>query len=132
MHHNADIAVAVAIDGGLITPIVRAAETKSLAVIATEMKDLAARARDRKLKPAGIPGRHLLDLEPRHVRHQVLRLDHQRAAGRHPVGRRRREAARRGRRRAAVATVMSVTLTCDHRVIDGVIGSNFLIRPSRP
>ena len=56
MHHNADIAVAVAIDGGLITPIVRAAETKSLAMIATEMKDLASRARDRKLKPQEFQG----------------------------------------------------------------------------
>src|SRR5262249_7599536 len=51
LHHNADIAMAVAIDGGLITPIIFAAETKSLAQIAVEAKDLATRARERKLKP---------------------------------------------------------------------------------
>ena len=56
LHHNADIAVAVAIDGGLITPIVRKAETKSLAQISKEMKDLAQRARDRKLKPEEFQG----------------------------------------------------------------------------
>jgi pyruvate dehydrogenase E2 component (dihydrolipoamide acetyltransferase) len=56
LHHHADIAVAVAIDGGLITPIIRAAETKGLAEIATEMKDLAERARNRKLKPEEFQG----------------------------------------------------------------------------
>src|SRR3990167_9235652 len=53
MHHNADVSMAVAIDGGLITPIIRKAETKGLAQIATESKDLAKRARERKLKPEG-------------------------------------------------------------------------------
>ncbi|WP_304176299.1 pyruvate dehydrogenase complex dihydrolipoamide acetyltransferase, partial [Phenylobacterium aquaticum] len=56
MHHHADIAMAVALDGGLITPIIRAAETKGLAQIATEAKDLAARARARKLKPEEFQG----------------------------------------------------------------------------
>jgi pyruvate dehydrogenase E2 component (dihydrolipoamide acetyltransferase) len=56
MHHHADVAMAVAIDGGLITPIIRAAETKSLSQIATESKDLAKRARDRKLKPEEFQG----------------------------------------------------------------------------
>ena len=51
LHHHADIAMAVAIDGGLITPIIRSAELKGLAEIATETKDLAVRARARKLKP---------------------------------------------------------------------------------
>jgi len=56
LHHHADIAMAVAIDGGLITPIIRAAETKGLAQIAVEAKDLAARARDKKLKPEEFQG----------------------------------------------------------------------------
>ena len=56
LHKNADIAVAVAIDGGLITPIVRKAELKTLAEISSEMKDLAQRARDRKLKPEEFQG----------------------------------------------------------------------------
>ena len=57
-HKHSDVGVAVAIPGGLITPIVRKAESKSLSAISNEMKDLAARARGRKLKPRGIPGRH--------------------------------------------------------------------------
>src|SRR5206468_8632443 len=56
LHHHADIAMAVAIDGGLITPIIFAAETKSLAEIAAASKDLAGRARDRKLKPEEYQG----------------------------------------------------------------------------
>ncbi len=100
MHHHADIAMAVAVPGGLITPIIRAAETKGLAAIAAEAKDLAERARTKKLKPEEFQGGHLLDLQPGHVRHQVVRLDHQRTAGRDPLGRRGREAARGARRPA--------------------------------
>jgi len=56
MHKHADVAVAVAIDGGLITPIVRGAENKGLSTISSEMKDLAGRARERKLKPQEYQG----------------------------------------------------------------------------
>jgi len=56
MHKHADVAVAVAIDDGLITPIVRGAENKGLSTISSEMKDLAGRARDRKLKPQEYQG----------------------------------------------------------------------------
>src|SRR5690606_12538897 len=55
-HHHSDIGVAVAIPGGLITPIVRRAEEKTLSVIANEMKDMAGRARDRRLKPEEYQG----------------------------------------------------------------------------
>ncbi len=76
-HHHADIAMAVAIDGGLITPIIRAAETKGLAAIAEETKDLAERASEPQTQAGGISWRDFLDLQSGHVRHQVLRLDHQ-------------------------------------------------------
>ena len=69
-HKHSDIGVAVAMPGGLITPIIRNAETKSLSAISSEMKDFAARARARKLKPRGISGRHHGGVQPRHVRHQ--------------------------------------------------------------
>ena len=126
MHHNADIAVAVAIDGGLITPIVRKAETKSLADIAKEMKDLAQRARDRKLKPEefqggtfsvsnlgmfGIKSFNSIINEPQGCIMSV-------GAG-EP-----RAVVKNGQ--LAVATVMTVTLTCDHRVVDGSIGAKFV------
>ena len=126
IHHNADIAVAVAIDGGLITPIVRAAETKSLAVIATEMKDLAARARDRKLKPQEFQGGtfSISNLGMFGIKSFASIINEPQGAilsvG---VGEKRPVVANGA---LAVATVMSVTLTCDHRVIDGVVGSAFL------
>ena len=126
LHHNADIAVAVAIDGGLITPIVRKAETKSLADIAKEMKDLAQRARDRKLKPEefqggtfsvsnlgmfGIKSFNSIINEPQGCIMSV-------GAG-EP-----RAVVKNGQ--LAIATVMTVTLTCDHRVVDGSIGAKFI------
>ncbi len=127
MHKSAHVSVAVAIPGGLITPVVRDAQTKGLAHIAAEMKDLAARARERKLKPAGLHGRHVLDLQPRHVRHQGLRLDHQPARRHDPLRRRWREACcGEGRSRSWSPPMMTVTLTCDHRVVDGATGAKWL------
>ncbi len=126
LHHNADIAVAVAIDGGLITPIVRAAETKGLAIIATEMKNLAARARDRKLKPQEFQGGtfSISNLGMFGIRSFASIINEPQGAilsvG---VGEKRPVVVGDS---LAIATVMTVTLTCDHRVIDGVIGSNFL------
>ena len=126
MHHHADIAMAVALDHGLITPIIRAAETKGLAQIATETKDLAARARDKKLKPEefqggtfsvsnlgmfGIKTFNSIINEPQGCIMSV-------GAGE------QRPVVRNGE--LAIATVMSVTLTCDHRVVDGAIGARFL------
>ena len=126
MHHNADIAVAVAIDGGLITPIVRAAETKSLAVIATEMKDLAARARDRKLKPQEFQGGtfSISNLGMFGIKSFASIINEPQGAIL-SVGAGEKRPVVIGDA-LAVATVMSVTLTCDHRVIDGVIGATFL------
>ncbi|WP_374570566.1 pyruvate dehydrogenase complex dihydrolipoamide acetyltransferase [Phenylobacterium sp.] len=126
MHHHADIAMAVAIDGGLITPIIRAAETKGLAQIATEAKDLAERARTRKLKPEefqggtfsvsnlgmfGIKSFGSIINEPQGC---ILSVG---------VGEKRPVV--RGDQ-IAIATVMTVTLTCDHRVVDGATGARWL------
>ena len=126
LHAHADVAMAVAIEGGLITPVIRAAENKSLAQIATESKDLAKRARDKKLKPHefqggtfsvsnlgmfGIKGFSSIINEPGGCIMSV-------GAGiEQPV-------VKNGQ--LAVGTVMSVTLTCDHRVVDGATGARFL------
>ena len=91
-HKHSDVGVAVALPGGLITPIVRNAESKSLSAISNEMRDLAARARARKLKPQEYLGRHHLGVEPRHVRHQGFHRGDQSAAVDHPRGRHRRGA----------------------------------------
>jgi len=126
VHHHADIAVAVAIDGGLITPIIRAAETKGLAQIATEMKDLAARARARKLKPEEFQGGtfSISNLGMFGIKSFASIINEPQGAIL-SVGAGEKRAVVRGDS-LAIATVMSVTLTCDHRVLNGTIGAQWL------
>ncbi|MHB8530629.1 MAG: pyruvate dehydrogenase complex dihydrolipoamide acetyltransferase [Caulobacteraceae bacterium] len=125
-HHHADIAVAVAIEGGLITPIVRAAETKGVAQIASEMKDLAERARARKLKPEEFQGGtfSVSNLGMFGVT-SFASIINQPQGAILSVGAGQRRPVARGEDIAA-ATVMTVTLTCDHRVVDGAIGARWL------
>ena len=125
-HHHADIAVAVAIEGGLITPIVRAAETKGLAEIAREMKDLAERARTRKLKPEEFQGGtfSISNLGMFGIKSFASIINEPQGAIL-SVGVGEKRPVVRGDQ-LAVATVMSVTLTCDHRVVDGAIGARWL------
>lgn len=125
-HHKADVAVAVASDRGLITPIVREAENKGLSTISSEMKDLAARARDGKLKPQEYQGGSfsISNLGMFGIREfgSIINEPHGMILS---VG--------AGEPRAvvkdgalAIATVMTVTLTCDHRVVDGAAGARWL------
>ncbi len=121
-----DVAVAVAIEGGLFTPVLRDAETKSLSALSTQMKDLAARAKTRKLAPAeyqggsfaisnlGMFGIDNFDavINPPHG--AILAVG---AGVPKPV-------VTNGQ--IEIATVMSVTLSVDHRVIDGALGANLL------
>ena len=126
LHHHADIAVAVAIEGGLITPIVRAAETKGVAQIAREMKDLAERARARKLKPEEYQGGtfSISNLGMFAIRSFTSIINEPQGAIL-SVGAGEKRAVVRGDQIVA-ATVMTVTLTCDHRVVDGAIGARWL------
>ncbi len=126
VHRHADIAVAVAIDGGLITPIIRAAETKGLAQIATEMKDLAARARARKLKPEEFQGGtfSISNLGMFGIKSFASIINEPQGAIL-SVGAGEKRAVVRGDS-LAIATVMTVTLTCDHRVLNGTIGAQWL------
>ncbi|MEI9905211.1 MAG: pyruvate dehydrogenase complex dihydrolipoamide acetyltransferase [Asticcacaulis sp.] len=126
LHHNADIAVAVAIDGGLITPIVRKAETKSLAEISSEMKDLASRARDRKLKPEEFQGGtfSVSNLGMFGIKTFTSIINEPQGCIMSVGAGEPRAVVKNGQ--LAVATVMSVTLTCDHRVVDGSIGAKFI------
>jgi pyruvate dehydrogenase E2 component (dihydrolipoamide acetyltransferase) len=125
-HHHADIAVAVAIDGGLITPIVRAAETKGLAEIAREMKDLAERARSRKLRPEEFQGGtfSISNLGMFGIKSFASIINEPQGAIL-SVGVGEKRPVVRGDQ-LAVATLMTVTLTCDHRVVDGAIGARWL------
>jgi pyruvate dehydrogenase E2 component (dihydrolipoamide acetyltransferase) len=126
LHRSADIAVAVAIEGGLITPIVRSAETKGVAAIAREMKDLAERARARKLKPEEYQGGtfSISNLGMFGINSFASILNEPQGAIL-SVGAGEKRPVVRGDQ-LAIATVMTVTLTCDHRVVDGAIGARWL------
>jgi pyruvate dehydrogenase E2 component (dihydrolipoamide acetyltransferase) len=125
-HKHADIGVAVAIPGGLITPVIRKAETKSLMVISKEMKDYAARARARRLKPEEYQGgttaisnlgmygieEFAAVINPPHATILAVGAGEQRAV------------VRDGK--LAIATQMKVTLSTDHRAVDGALGAELI------
>jgi len=125
-HHRSDIGVAVSIPGGLITPVVRQAEAKSLSTISNEMKDFAARARARKLKPEEYQGGSsavsnlgmygIKDfaavINPPHATILAVGAGEERAI------------VKDGRIEAA--WMMSVTLSTDHRAVDGALGAELL------
>jgi pyruvate dehydrogenase E2 component (dihydrolipoamide acetyltransferase) len=126
MHHHADIAMAVAVPGGLITPIIRSAETKGLAQIAAEAKDLAERARTKKLKPEEFQGGtfSISNLGMFGIKSFASIINEPQGAIL-SVGAGEKRPVVRGNE-LAIATVMSVTLTCDHRVVDGATGARWL------
>ena len=125
-HKHSDIGVAVAMPGGLITPIVRKAETLPLSVISNQMKDFAARARARKLKPEEYQGGtsavsnlgmygikdFTAVINPPHATILAVGAGEERAI------------VRDGE--IKVATMMSVTLSCDHRAVDGALGAELI------
>jgi pyruvate dehydrogenase E2 component (dihydrolipoamide acetyltransferase) len=124
---HSDVGVAVSIEGGLFTPVIRKAETKSLATISTEMKDLAARARERKLLPHEYQGgaASVSNLGMHGVREFSAIINPPQssilAVG---AGLRRPVEAPDGSVR--FATLMTVTLSCDHRVVDGALGAQLV------
>ena len=125
-HRHSDVGVAVAIEGGLFTPIIRHAELKTLAEISNEMKDLATRARNRRLAPheyqggttsisnLGMYGITSFDavINPPHA--TILAVG---AGEKRPVV---------TGDRIEIATIMSCTLSCDHRVVDGAVGAELM------
>ncbi|OYU51084.1 MAG: pyruvate dehydrogenase complex dihydrolipoamide acetyltransferase [Alphaproteobacteria bacterium PA1] len=126
IHHHADIAVAVAIDGGLITPVIRKAETKGLAAISDEMKSLADKARNRKLMPEDYAGGtfSISNLGMMGIKSFMSIINEPQGCILSVGAGEQRPVVKNGA--LAIATVMSVTLTCDHRVVDGAIGSAWL------
>jgi len=122
-----DVAVAVAIDRGLITPVIRRAEIKTLSAISNEMKDMATRARARKLKPdeyqAG--SSTISNLGMYGVREFSAIINPPQATVL-AVGAARRQAVEMQDGGVAFASVLSVTLSCDHRVVDGALGAELL------
>ena len=125
-HKHSDIGVAVAIPGGLITPVVRHAEAKSLSAISNEMKDLAARARVRKLKPEEYQGGStaISNLGMYGIKDFAAVINPPQATILAVGAGEERAVVRNGKIEAA--TVMTVTLSTDHRAVDGALGAEFL------
>lgn len=123
---SADIAVAVAIEGGLITPVIRKAETKGLREISLEMRDLATRARDGKLKPEEFQGGtfSISNLGMYGIREFSAIINPPQGCILAIGAGEERAVVKNGQ--LTVATVMTCTLSVDHRVVDGAVGANFL------
>jgi pyruvate dehydrogenase E2 component (dihydrolipoamide acetyltransferase) len=125
-HNHADIGIAVTIPGGLITPIVRKAETKGLAQISSEMKDYAKRARDRKLKPEEYKGGSaaISNMGMMNVSNfaAIVNPPH---ASILAIGSGERRPVVRGNE-IKIGQQMTITLSTDHRCIDGALGAEFI------
>jgi pyruvate dehydrogenase E2 component (dihydrolipoamide acetyltransferase) len=124
---HSDIGIAVALEGGLITPVIRNAETKSLTAISAEMRDLAERARARKLKPHDYQGgaSAISNLGMYGVREfaAIINPPHATILA---VGATRRAPVETEDGGLKFISQMTVTLSCDHRVVDGALGAELL------
>jgi pyruvate dehydrogenase E2 component (dihydrolipoamide acetyltransferase) len=124
---HSDIGIAVALEGGLITPVIRDAEAKSLSAISAEIKDLSARARNKKLQPSEYQGGSsaISNLGMHNVREftAIINPPHATILA---VGAARRQAVEKEDGGVAFVSMISVTLSCDHRVLDGALGAELL------
>jgi pyruvate dehydrogenase E2 component (dihydrolipoamide acetyltransferase) len=125
-HKHSDISVAVALPGGLITPIIRNAEGKSLSAISNEMRDLAARARARKLKPHEYQGgtSSVSNLGMYGIKDFTAVINPPQSTILAVGAGEERAVARNGQ--IVAAMIMSVTLSCDHRTVDGALGAELV------
>jgi pyruvate dehydrogenase E2 component (dihydrolipoamide acetyltransferase) len=125
-HKHADVGVAVSIPGGLITPIIRRADEKTLSVIANEMKDMAAQARTKKLKPEEYQGgtTAVSNLGSFGVKDFAAVINPPHATILAVGAGEERAVVKKGE--VKVATIMSVTLSTDHRAVDGALGAELL------
>lgn len=125
-YNNIDISVAVAIDGGLITPIIRNADQKSVINISNEMKSLAKRARENGLKPEEFQGGgfSISNLGMYGIKQFQAIINPPQscimaigASNKRPIV---------TNDQITIATIMDISISCDHRVVDGAVGANFL------
>ena len=123
---NAEVGVAVAIDGGLFTPVIRRANEKTLSTISNEMKDFAARARAKKLKPEEYQGgvTSVSNLGMFGIKHFTAVINPPQSSILAVGAGEKRIVVRDGA--PAVAQVMTATLSCDHRVLDGALGAELV------
>ncbi|QND47103.1 pyruvate dehydrogenase complex dihydrolipoamide acetyltransferase [Rhizobium lusitanum] len=125
-HKHADVGVAVSIPGGLITPIIRSAEEKTLSTISNEMKDYGKRAKERKLKPEEYQGgtTAVSNMGMMGVKNFAAVVNPPHATILAVGAGEQRVIVRKGE--MVIATVMSVTLSTDHRAVDGALGAELL------
>src|SRR4029077_12198120 len=125
-HRHSDIGVAVAMPGGLITTIIRKAETKTLSAISSEMKDFATRARARKLKPEEYQGgtTAVSNLGMYGIKEFTAVINPPHATILAVGAGEERPIVRNGK--IEVAQMMSVTMSCDHRAVDGALGAELI------
>lgn len=125
-YNNVDISVAVAIDGGLITPVVRNADQKTLPQISNEMKDLAARAKAGKLAPEEFQGGgfSISNLGMMGIKNFSAIVNPPQSCIMAVGAGEQRVVVKNGEMK--VANMMSLTISCDHRVVDGAVGAEFL------
>jgi pyruvate dehydrogenase E2 component (dihydrolipoyllysine-residue acetyltransferase) len=121
------VAVAVALEGGLIAPVIRNAQQKTLSAISNEVKELAARAHAKKLKPSEYEGGSstISNLGMYGVREFAAIINPPQATIL-AVGAARRQAIEKEDGGVAFASMLSVTLSCDHRVVDGALGAELI------
>jgi pyruvate dehydrogenase E2 component (dihydrolipoamide acetyltransferase) len=126
LYNNVDISVAVAIEGGLITPIIKNADMKSISQLSQEMKDLAKRARDNKLAPHEFQGGSfsISNLGMFGVKQFNAIINPPQSCILAVGASNERVVVKKGEMK--VANVMDVTLSVDHRVVDGAVGAKFL------
>jgi pyruvate dehydrogenase E2 component (dihydrolipoamide acetyltransferase) len=124
---HSDVGVAVALDDGLIAPVIRHTELKSVSAISAEMKELAARAREKKLNPADYQGGSsaISNLGMYGVREftAIINPPHATILA---IGAARRQAVETPNGGVAFVSMLSATLACDHRVVDGALGAKLL------
>jgi pyruvate dehydrogenase E2 component (dihydrolipoamide acetyltransferase) len=125
-HHASDVGVAVAVEGGLFTPVIRSAEAKSLSRISTEMRDLAAKARARRLQPADYQGgtTAVSNLGMYGIEQFAAIINPPQATILAVGAAIERPAAVKGE--IVLRTEMTATLSCDHRAVDGALGAELL------
>lgn len=122
---DVDLGMAVSVDNGLVVPVIRAAQTLTLKELNAQAKALAEKARAGKLTPDEMV-ELLLRLQHGHDERGPVHRHHQPRGGRHPGRLQRPPGSRRGQRRDRIRTVMAMTLSTDHRIVDGSTGALFV------